>query len=119
MNNFKDVDAALVRRVSTQFILFHQGPAQKATKKDLGLDLAVDLRLVEEAVYALRQEFMPIAADGGGYWLASSPEELDAVLRSLRRRLGKVHRTYTALEHAREKMIHELTVEPSGQRRVF
>ena len=107
-----------LRAVSNHFELFCDLD-HKETKAQIAATLNMTPRLVEMCVYDLRQRGMAICTDAAGYWLAQSPDEMDATIGSFRRRLGHIHATLRALEHTREGMIAGRRTEPNGQIRLF
>jgi len=116
---FAEVEESFIRKVSVQFDLFHLGPNRKTTKAEIAEVFGVRPRVIERVIYVLRQRGVPILADGEGYWLATDPAEFHHPLNSLRHRMGEIGRTLQALEHSRERMLHEVTTEPGGQKRMF
>lgn len=59
---------------------------QPRTIGDIAEDMHVSRRAVEKAVEQLRLDGAPIITGSAGVWLTTSPDELRAAYRSLRRR---------------------------------
>lgn len=62
-----------------------------------GMFAPLSPRTVEATIRELRLAGHPIASDGNGYWLTSSPAELRATADALLRRMGHVAETRSAL----------------------
>lgn len=77
-----------------------------------------DIRAVSRLVERERRNGIPICAatggEGRGYYLPSSPEELEVYLRRLDRRISHVRRTWSACENALRRMSGQEIMEGMG-----
>ena len=60
---------------------------------------------IRREVNRLRTEGEPIASDGGGYYIATTEEELTATIRNLQSRRNAMNRAIEGLMEAKYKLI--------------
>lgn len=97
-----DAERATVLQMLRLAADWGDGPA---TKDRLAALCNMSTRLFEKCVQMLRRAGEPIASNGEGYWLARTPQELDATMRSLTHRLREQGRTIRGLRDARSGLV--------------
>jgi len=76
-----------------------------ATKRRLAGLAGVNARQVEAAIQAMRRDGRPIASGQRGYWIARSPEDLEATMEHLKHRLKEQYRTWKGVRRARAALL--------------
>lgn len=65
---------------------------------------------IREQVNKLRSEFVPIASDERGYFIAETPEELNHTIAQLNSRIHKMNKAREGLKKAQRIMEEEANV---------
>ena len=107
-----------MRAVLRHLRRFCNGPKWASTKDRIALDLAMIPRQVEACVCALRREphCEPIGSGTHGYWYATDPSQLDAVIERQRNRAIEAFTTRRGLRQARRRLRAQT---PPTQRELF
>ena len=101
----------LVERTRLELTTWHRGHSRAVHKARLAAKVGASERQVKIAVNALRIEGVPVASGNDGYYLATTPEELDGTLNRIKSQafvmlgtvkgLRKAHRNLGEQNHGR------------------
>lgn len=91
------------------------GESKRITSKEIGKLTGVSGAEVRQMVNENRSEFVPIASDCNGYFIAERAEELEHTIAQLNSRIHYMIRAREGLKKAQEKLRGEHHVEIQQQ----
>lgn len=93
------------------FGLLRKGRVNSVTGGVLAEALGMNVRRLRSTVKAARREGYPIVSasfgiNGGGYWIADTPEEIEACIRCMKHQAGEIWQNVKYLEIIKTKFEH-------------
>lgn len=85
-------------------VLIPKGDANRITSFEISQLTNVKGSTIRQIVNDSRANFMPIASDGKGYFIAETPEELDHTIAQINSRIHKMIQAREGLKKAQRLM---------------
>ena len=85
-------------------LLIPKGDAHRITASEISQLTDINAPTVRQIVNASRANFVPIASDGNGYFIAETPDELDHTIAQLNSRIHKMIQAREGLKKAQRLM---------------
>lgn len=86
------------------YVLIPKGEKYRITSAEISRKTNLTGSTIREIVNDSRANFVPIGSDGGGYFMATKPEELDHTIAQLNSRIHKMIRAREGLKKAQMLM---------------
>lgn len=86
------------------------GESDRITSREITKLTGMHGATIRLQVNQLRSEFVPIASDGRGYFIAEKPEELDHTIAQINSRIHKMIKAREGLKKAQKIMEEKVNV---------
>ena len=85
-------------------VLIPKGEGNRITSAEISQATAIDGATIRQIVNRSRANFVPIASDKNGYFIAETPDELDHTIAQINSRIHKMIQAREGLKKAQRLM---------------
>jgi len=85
-------------------ILIPKGEGNRITSAEISQLTSISTPMIRKIINASRANFIPIASDGNGYFIAETPDELDHTIAQINSRIHKMIQAREGLKKAQRLM---------------
>lgn len=85
-------------------VLIPKGESSRITASEISRQIGINGATVRQIVNTSRANFVPIASDSNGYFLAETPDELDHTIAQINSRIHKMIQAREGLKKAQRLM---------------